>query len=303
MNTLCDRLVNFLAEHGLKASIVDYRHMDELIAEIDGRYEAGELDKKLYEAYLSRFRRKFGSSGSYKSVIVIAVPDMPAKLEFAVDDEIYSVTVPPTYVYGDMCASVDKLVKEYLEPLGYSSERPVLPYKLLAVRSGLGRYGRNNVCYVPQFGSFHRIIAYYSDMPCDRDNWQAALTMERCSSCKICMNSCPTGCIARERFLIHAESCLTYLNENAGEFPEWLEPKAHNAIVGCMSCQAGCPENRGFMKNMETIEGFDSGQTKMLLEGVPFGELPGELTAKLDRLCLSEYYDVLPRNLGVLVKK
>lgn len=53
----------------------------------------------------------------------------------------------------------------------YQVTPAVLPKKLLAVYSGLAACGRNDVIYVRGMGSLHRLSAFYSDLPCDVDQW------------------------------------------------------------------------------------------------------------------------------------
>ena len=119
-----------------------------------------------------------------------------------------------------------------------------MPEKLLAVRSGLARYGKNNITYVPGMGSLHRLAVFVSDLPCVEDNWGEVKTLKTCDGCTACMDACPTGAIVSDRFLIHAERCITFHNERIEEFPEWLDSSWHNCLVGCLRCQWVCPENR-----------------------------------------------------------
>lgn len=74
---------------------------------------------------------------------------------------------------------------------------------------------------------------------------QAAEIDSDCANCSVCLKNCPTGAISVNRFLIHGEKCMTYLNEYAPnyDFPEWVKPEWHNSLIGCMSCQLKCPKN------------------------------------------------------------
>jgi epoxyqueuosine reductase QueG len=57
-------------------------------------------------------------------------------------------------------------INAYLEPYGYRAMLfDKLPQKLLAVHSGLGLYGRNNLCFHKEFGSYIRILSFISDLP------------------------------------------------------------------------------------------------------------------------------------------
>jgi len=51
------------------------------------------------------------------------------------------------------------------------------------------------------------------------------------------------------RFLIHAENWLGFLNEMEPDFPYWvqLQPDWHNALIGCMRCQFMYPVNKPYL--------------------------------------------------------
>jgi epoxyqueuosine reductase len=187
---------------------------------------------------------------------------------------------------------------------GYKVATPVLPLKLLATRSGLAEYGRNNITYVSGMGSFTRLAAVYSDMPCKEDGWQEARMMKRCENCDLCRKACPTGAIPQGRFLLRAERCLTFHNENKGSipFPGWIKPSWHNALVGCLTCQNACPENRPFLKSVGETAEFNEEETRLLVKGTPREQISAPTMEKLKLLSLTDYYDELPRNLSVLLK-
>jgi epoxyqueuosine reductase len=152
-------------------------------------------------------------------------------------------------------------------------------------------------------GSFMRLTAVYSDAPCKIDSWQKTKMMTRCTDCRICRKVCPTGAISSERFLLHAEKCLTYHNEKEAKipFPDWIKPEWHNCIVGCIRCQAACPENKPFLNMVGETAEFTEEETKLLLGGMPTEHLPSETLAKMKLLSLTDYYKELPRNLGALL--
>jgi epoxyqueuosine reductase len=196
------------------------------------------------------------------------------------------------------------MIAEEVGKAGYRIATPLLPLKLLAVRSGLAEYGRNNITYVSGMGSFMRLTAVYSDMPCEEDQWQEVHVMERCETCDLCSKACPTGAISPERFLLRAEKCLTYHNEKKGDvpFPDWIKPSWHNCLIGCIRCQAACPENKPFLQWVGETAEFTEKETQFLLGGVSRDKVPASTIKKLQRLSLTDYFDELPRNLRVLLK-
>ncbi len=125
--------------------------------------------------------------------------------------------------------------------------------------------------------------------------------MEPCETCSACMKACPAKAIGSDRFLLHAERCLTFHNERACDFPAWLSPDWHNSLVGCMICQKVCPANKDVVKWIENGTDFGSEETDHILKGVSDDRLPRETHEKLLQLGMMEYYDVLGRNLRVLI--
>jgi epoxyqueuosine reductase len=234
--------------------------------------------------------------------LVIAYPQFITRLNFRYNNIDYPVKIPPTYVYSGAYGRLEKILETVLLPEKYSFRKAKLPAKLLAVSSGLGMYGRNNICYVEGTGSFHRLFSYYTDIPCDNGSWTGKTVMPECKNCSACLNACPTGSISKNRFLIDAEKCITKFNENEGDFPAWIDKGWHNAIVGCLKCQMICPKNKDFIDKTEYETEFSNEETAMILENVPFSKLPESLRMKLDKLDLTEYYAVLCRNLSCLIK-
>jgi epoxyqueuosine reductase len=173
------------------------------------------------------------------------------------------------------------------------------------VHSGLGAYGKNNICYVDGMGSFHRPVAFYSDFPCQEDNWQEVHMMEACQRCSACLRKCPTGAITSERFLLHAERCITFRNEKPGDvpFPKWIDPSWHNCLVGCLDCQAICPQNRDVLQWIDAGAEFSQEETALFLEGVPLDQLPAATVKKLQHFDMVEYLDLFPRNLRVFFER
>jgi epoxyqueuosine reductase len=296
---------NLTAEN-CKFLVVSASHLSELKREIENRRDTGQFGEEFVQQYLSRFEFTLPENlRDAKSLVVVAMPRPPTKAIFDWNGKEWSFILPPTYTaYDEKRLHVERLVAEAVGKEGYKIATPLLPLKLLAARSGLADYGRNNIAYVRGMGSFMRLTAVYSDMPCESDNWQAPKVMERCKDCDLCRDACPTGAICSDRFLLHAEKCLTYHNEKeaAIPFPEWIKPEWHNCIIGCIRCQAACPENRPFLKMVGETAEFTEEETRLLLEAVPPEQLPAETVAKMKLLSLTDYYKELPRNLSVLLR-
>ena len=291
-----------LAERGYRGTALPIEHVAQLEHEIEDRLSRKEVDAGLYEKYLSGF--KFDVSTNLPgtcSIIVTAAPQPQRKVVFNSKGQTCSVIIPPTY-YSDTDDRIKSMLQNILSSHGYQLHRAALPLKLLAARSGMTRYGKNNIGYVEGLGSFVRLRAFISDMPTDSSEWLEPRAMKECDGCKACLNGCPAGAIVPDRFLIHAERCITFHNEWSGDFPEWIDPAWHNSLVGCMRCQLVCPVNKPFAKWVEDGETFNEAETDSILNGVPLDGLPSETAHKLNRSYMAEYLDVLPRNLRALLK-
>jgi len=296
-------LLSQLEERGYKGRIVSTRHVRELHEEIERHYSLNSFDEEFYRESLGGFVFTLPCGlPQAKSLVVVAVPQPQLQVTFHRNGKSHSLIIPPTY----LCCSdrqVESILANCLNPHGYHVLKAVLPLKLLAVRSGLGKYGKNNICYVPQMGSFHRLTAFYTDLPCSEDTWQRVEMLKNCHDCSACVRGCPTGAISSDRFLLRAERCITFYNERKGDFPGWMSSSWHNALVGCLYCQKVCPLNRPFLQWVEFGGDFSEKETALLLREKSLDRLPSAVATKLRHLDLVEYLDVLGRNLSVLLTK
>jgi epoxyqueuosine reductase len=295
-----------LIEENCRFRVVSNSHLPELRREIETRRDRGQFDKEFAQQYLPRFRFTPPEElRDAKSLIIVAMPRPPTKAILNWNGKKQSFILPPTYTaYDEKRLHVEHLVAEVVGKEGYKIATPLLPLKLLATRSGLAEYGRNNIAYVEGIGSFMRLTAVYSDMPCESDSWQESKMMSRCKDCDLCRKACPTGAISPDQFLLHAEKCLTYHNEKEAKipFPPWIKPEWHNCIVGCIRCQAACPENKPFLNVVGETAEFTEEETRLLLKAVPTEQLPTATVAKMKLLSLTDYYKELPRNLAALLR-
>ena len=292
-----------LKGQGLSIRIVSGSHVADLKAKIESDHIEGLLEDKFFNERLQFYQ--FGAEDVLRpaeSMIIIAKPRPQTPVKFTAEGKTLTLTLPPTYArYTAITREVGEVLQMLLSPQGYQVTEARLPLKLLAACSGLAEYGRNNVCYIEGMGSFFELMAYYSDMPCVEDSWQQPQMLPRCKTCKSCLIQCPTSAITDERFLLHAERCLTYHNESAATrpFPAEVDPTAHNALMGCMLCQRFCPEDKPFLNYFEQGVDFSAQETAMLLHGASMDDLNAETIRKLDYLELTGDLDKLPRNLGV----
>jgi len=289
-----------LAKRGYQVKIISSDHIHDLQTQIENQYRQGLFDEEFYTEELTGFDFKIADSLSgLKSLIIVAAPQPHVRVTFNRLGEPYYVIIPPTYSY-ETDRQIQGLLERQLNPSGFQVKKAKLPWKLLAVRSGLAQYGKNNITYVDGMGSYHRLVAFISDFPADEDLWQEPQLLERCQNCKACMKACPTGAITADRFLLNGERCLTFHNERRGEFPQWIKPSWHNCLVGCLYCQKACPVNKDVPKSVKIGPVFSEEETAFILQGAPLKEVPQAAIQKLEQLDMIEYLPVLGRNLSAL---
>ena len=297
--------LKILERNGIQASVVAAKHIDELGEDIRSLHDSGLLDDGVYQAYMipcgnPKLPRSLPNA---KSIIIMALPQPMIRSTFHWEGKELKTIVPPSY--NDAYKVTWRFRQELrnaFRPKQYRFVRAVLPLKLLAVRSGLAKYGKNNIAYIPKYGSFHRLTAFYSDYESPVDFWQEKEALPLCAKCKACLNACPTGAIQKDRFLVKADKCLTYLNEKSAStaFPRWVDPSAHNSIVGCIRCQRVCPYDKGVIEWYEDRGNFSEDETAYLIRGKFGGSRAAKIDRKLNRLGLD--LTIFPRNLKVLIE-
>jgi epoxyqueuosine reductase len=300
-----EKLLNIIKEYGWKGKMVSFDHINELRNAIICRKEQGLIDKKLYLDQLGFF--SFDPPADLpgtRSILIIAVPTPQMRVIFKWQDRYVPVIVPPTYVsYTPRTENTQEVLSNWLKREGYHLAKPQLPLKTLAVCSGLAKYGRNNICYVDGMGSFLQLVGAFTDLPCNNDPWQEPKKLDRCESCTACLQHCPTKAISKNRFLLHAENCLTYHNEAANDFPSWINPSWHHCLIGCLRCQTICPENKTVINWFEDRAEFSEQETALFIQGLPFDQLPKDMIIKIKSLEINEDYRLLCRNLSMIIEQ
>ena len=295
--------LNALAAAGFDGRIVSVRHIveiEEMMAELVAKRQ---IDSTFYSERLTGFRfDSFRKLKAVKSVIVTAAAQPMVRVRFSYQGTDIETFVPPTYSY-DTDKTAERLIRKVLDNYGGHLMDCALPVKSIAVRSGLAKYGRNNITYSDRFGSFFILRAFYSDVEPADDDWGEMKMPEKCVRCHACVSACKTGAIDKDRFLIHAERCLTFHNERRCPFPAWVENKWHNCLIGCMDCQLVCPLNKGKITVTEEAVMFDRNETREILDCIPKEEISRSTRMKIRMLNLLDDYQLLGRNLRVLVER
>jgi len=311
---LFSRMATASSEAPMPAFQFDYRttavrHLAELQAEFEALKSAGQIsDNPKFRAIIDKFSFNLPENfRDAKTVIVLATFTPLSLVNIQYAGNVYQFFMPPQY--SDDGISLDDLTatlrRTVLQEKDYRLERArYLFLKRLAVRSGLAQYGRNNITFVEGMGSFITLYAFLTDYQSPTDNWQELKMMKSCQKCMICRRACPNQCIRDEKFVIDAGRCTTLYNESAGEIPQWIAPTAHNALMGCMRCQYGCPANQSVIKKTTQLEDISEAEVQQILSGAidePTREILQRKLRDFYPVTKREYLPIITRNLKLLL--
>lgn len=296
-------IIALLEENGFKGSVVTINRIPELKSRLGGLYSQKLLDVTFFNERLKIFDFDLSDvMPDAKSIITATTSQQIIQAVFYYNGNVHRLTVPPTYSnFTDIL--VYRLLAKLVEAEGYLLKGVQLPEKPLLVMSGIGKYGRNNIVYVDEMGSFHRPVTFITNAVLDEIYWGEIKIHEKCLKCKACIKACPTNAITEDKFLINAERCLTYFNEGSSRFPRWINSGWHNCMIGCMMCQNICPINREYAGNIDNGVVFSEQETSQILRNTAITGLSRVTIDKLKQIGLYEDYNVLSRNLDVLINR
>ena len=292
---------------GYKYRVVQASRAEELFQEINDRYDRGEIDAGVFDIELTpNFEQSPSLDFQPRSLFIMAGPSPPIRVMFEHESRSYSYTIPPTYRGFSDDVHPRTLLAGVLGPRGFKVSKARVPMKLLATRTGMSRYGKNNISYIDGLGSFYRLEAAWSDYPVTSDEWHEPAALDACAKCKACQKACPTGAIVPDRFLVHVERCLTYFNENKPDFPAWVDVSWHNCLVGCLKCQLICPVNKHVKNWFVDGDTFSEDETRLIFDGASREQLSDATYQKLEDLGLigsPDDLEIIGRNLRVLIER
>lgn len=243
------------------------------------------------------------------AVIVLATFAKSAVVEFTMNGTARRVLVPFQYFQDEWTEEMlkDVIRREIVKEAGRTlvSVSRNVPLKYLAGRTGLGTMGRNNLIFVEGMGSENLLHAFATDAPLPGDTPGEIQLLGECRHCHACISSCPTRAFGGSDFSVDAGRCLTLFNENPGEFPNWILPSMHHALMGCLKCQDVCPENSRIPELRITLDAVVEENTRKILGGKPDEGLTALLRNRLrlfPAVASADFHPILKRNLGALIR-
>ncbi|HZX60745.1 MAG TPA: tRNA epoxyqueuosine(34) reductase QueG [Candidatus Methylomirabilis sp.] len=136
-----------------------------------------------------------------------------------------------------------------VEGRAYVDTGPVLEREFSAL-AGVGWIGKNTTIIHPRRGSWFFLGELFLSLDLEGDR----KIRDRCGSCDLCIQACPTGALVGP-YLLDSRRCISYLTiELKGTIPREMRPLVGNHVFGCDICQDVCPYNAKAKPTTE--EGF-----------------------------------------------
>ena len=142
----------------------------------------------------------------------------------------------------------EKIKKEFegCQTRLYIDTGPVLE-KPLAQKAGLGWIGKHTNLITEDVGSYYFLSEILLDVPLV----ESEPALDRCGTCRSCIDICPTNAIVAP-YVLDSRKCISYLTiELKGVIPLEFRKAIGNHIYGCDDCQIVCPWNSFAVKTDE----------------------------------------------------
>lgn len=110
--------------------------------------------------------------------------------------------------------------------------------KPIAVRSGIGHYGKHSIVINQTFGSWIVLGEILTDLELEADS----PVDTDCGQCQECITACPTHAII-EPYILDRRRCIQELTNWFGVLSDDIAEVWANRLYGCTVCQDVCPTN------------------------------------------------------------
>ncbi|MCL2773552.1 MAG: hypothetical protein FWD71_09410 [Oscillospiraceae bacterium] len=299
-NNISVGIVKRLEFAGFRAAFLTYRAIGQIKKSYDELSEKSK-DIQYVQNAVKHFQNNQPPNIPFEplSFLIAAQPGDYAQIILNIDGKRFAVPIPPPFNDPAEQKRFNEILESTIKDHQAAHTRGI-SQKLLTVLSGLGRYGRNNICYIEGLGSYFNLRAFYTDIPCE-DNSQPLKFVEECETCALCRENCPTGAIGQNA-VIDATRCLSMYNEVDGTIPDWIQKNAHHTMISCLRCQEICPVNKSLpKKEIHTIE-LNETETQTLISPDSM-TIPLELKQKLNQFGFDDgFISIAGRNANLALK-
>ena len=186
----------------------------------------GEIGKKILEI----IGPLFDAVGAIDQYLILGLETRPNRDldEFTLSDGKYRFDGFGKHFSPLVAAAIKAIEAEghTSRQLRYGGEVGI---KKLAIRAGLGKWGKNSLVIHPKFGPWLRFVVLETNIRFANPEHQPWYVSPTCADCDLCIRACPVGLVGHYT-IGKPESCLAYLD------------LAHPASTRrCDACLSVCP--------------------------------------------------------------
>ncbi len=148
-------------------------------------------------------------------------------------------------------------IAQYILNMGYAAVPTMNDTALaipLAIKAGLGEYGRHGLLITKEFGPRVRLGKIFTDMPLAHDRPRRFGVRETCEVCRACSDACPPKAIAMD-----APTGRVYNISNIRGVRKWTTDAEKcfrfwsNQNTDCSICVRVCPYNRDYSRRLSRL--------------------------------------------------